>query len=47
MAVKVWIVGEGNNELGRDDGHGKRHRGVLEALLAHVCEGGWECTGKL
>lgn len=47
MSVKVWIVGEGNNELGRHDGHGKRHRGVLEALLMRVCEGGWECTGKL
>ena len=47
MAAKVWIVGEGNNELGGDDGYGKRHRGVLEALLARVCEGGWACTGKL
>ena len=47
MAVKVWIVGEGNNELGRDDGHDKRRGGVLEALLARVCDGGWECTGKL
>lgn len=47
MAAKVWIVGEGNNELGGNDGSGKRGRGVLEALLARVCEGGWECFGKL
>jgi hypothetical protein len=47
MAAKVWVVGEGPNELGRADGHGKPHRGVLEALLARVCEDGWTCTGKL
>jgi hypothetical protein len=47
MPARVWIVGEGNNELGVGDGYGKRHRGVLEALLARVCEGGWECSGKL
>jgi hypothetical protein len=47
MPAKVWIVGEGNNELGVGDGYGKRGRGVLEALLASVCEGGWECSGKL
>lgn len=46
MPAKVWIVGEGNNELGASDGYGGRHRGVLEALLARVCDGGWECTGK-
>jgi hypothetical protein len=47
MAAKVWIVGEGNNDLGGADGYGKRRRGVLEALLARVCDGGWECTDKL
>jgi hypothetical protein len=47
MAAKVWIVGEGNNELGPADGYGKRHRGVLEALLTRVGEDGWECAGKL
>jgi hypothetical protein len=47
MPARVWIVGEGNNELGRDDGYGRRRRGVLEALLARVCAGGWECSGKL
>jgi hypothetical protein len=47
MPAKVWIVGEGNNELGRDDGYGNRRRGVLEALLIRVCERGWECSGKL
>ncbi|TMQ07356.1 MAG: hypothetical protein E6J90_43685 [Deltaproteobacteria bacterium] len=43
----MWIVGEGNNELGAGDGHGKRHRGVLEALLARMCDRGWGCSGKL
>jgi hypothetical protein len=47
MPARVWIVGEGNNELGADDGYGKRRRGVLEALLARMCDGGWECSGKL
>lgn len=46
MPAKVWIVGEGNNELGAGDGHGGRDRGVLEALLTRVCDGGWECAGK-
>ncbi len=46
MTAKVWIVGEGNNELGRSDGRGNRQRGVLEALLARVCASGWRCTGK-
>src|SRR5262249_42659359 len=46
MAVKVWIVGEGNNELGRHDGYGKRRRGLLEALLVRVCPDGWQCAGK-
>jgi hypothetical protein len=46
MLAKVWIVGEGNNELGAGDGYGGRHRGVLEVLLARVCDGGWKCTGK-
>jgi hypothetical protein len=46
MTAKIWIVGEGNNELGRHDRSGKRQRGVLEALLARVCEGGWRCAGK-
>ena len=46
MPVKVWIVGEGNNELGGGDGHGGRQRGVLEALLVRVCDGGWYCAGK-
>lgn len=46
MPARVWIVGEGNNELGAGDGHGARHRGVLEALLARTCDGGWECSGK-
>jgi hypothetical protein len=47
MPAKVWIVGEGNNELGAGDGYGGRHRGVLDALLARVRDGGWECSGKL
>jgi hypothetical protein len=47
MPARVWIVGEGNNELGIGDGTGKRDRGVLEVLLARVCEAGWECAGKL
>ena len=47
MPARVWIVGEGKNELGGDDGYGKRRRGVLEVLLARVCPGGWECSGKL
>ncbi len=46
MTAKIWIVGEGNNELGRHDRHGHRLRGVLEALLARVCDGGWRCAGK-
>jgi hypothetical protein len=46
MPAKVWIVGEGNNELGAGDGYGGRDRGVLEALLARVCDDGWKCTGK-
>lgn len=46
MPAKVWIVGEGNNELGAGDGYGGRHRGVLEALLTRVRDGGWECAGK-
>jgi len=46
MPAKVWIVGEGNNELGAGDGYGGRDRGVLEALLTRVCDGGWECAGK-
>lgn len=46
MPAKVWIVGEGNNELGVGDGYGGRHRGVLEALLTRVRDGGWECAGK-
>ena len=47
MPAKVWIAGEGNNELGGGDGHGQRGRGVLDVLLARVCEDGWECSGKL
>lgn len=46
MPAKVWIVGEGNNELGAGDGYGGRDRGVIEALLTRVCDGGWECAGK-
>lgn len=46
MPARVWIVGEGNNELGVGDGYGGRHRGVLEVLLARGCDGGWECAGK-
>ena len=37
MPAKVWIAGEGNNELGSGDGHGQRGRGVLDVLLARVC----------
>jgi hypothetical protein len=47
MPAKVWIAGEGNNELGGGDGQGQRGPGALEALLARVCEHGWECSGKL
>jgi hypothetical protein len=46
MTAKVWIVGEGNNELGRPDGRGNRQRGVLESLLARTCASGWRVTGK-
>lgn len=46
MPARVWIVGEGNNELGAGDGYGGRHRGVLEALLTRVRDAGWECAGK-
>lgn len=46
MTAKVWIVGEGNNELGRYDRSGARRPGVLEALLARVCASGWKCAGK-
>jgi hypothetical protein len=46
MPAKVWIVGEANNELGAGDGYGGRDRGVIEALLTRVCEGGWQCAGK-
>lgn len=46
MPARIWVVGEGNNELGVGDGTGKRSRGVLEALLARVCESGWQCAGK-
>ena len=46
MPARVWIVGEGNNELGAGDGHGGRDRGVIEALLTRACDGGWECAGK-
>lgn len=46
MTAKIWIVGEGNNELGRYDRSGNRQRGVLEALLARMCDGGWRCAGK-
>jgi hypothetical protein len=46
MMAKVWIVGEGNNELGRHDDSGNRQRGVLETLLVHVCASGWRCAGK-
>jgi hypothetical protein len=47
MLARIWVVGEGNNELGVGDGTGKRSRGVLEVLLVRVCEHGWECAGKL
>ena len=47
MPAKVWVVGEGNNELGVGDGYGQRSRGVIESLLARVCADGWDCTGKL
>jgi hypothetical protein len=47
MVVKVWIAGEGNNELGRHDGYGGRQRGVLEALLVRVCPSGWGCVEKM
>ena len=46
MTAKIWIVGEGNNELGCHDDHGNRKGGVLEALLARVCASGWRCAGK-
>jgi hypothetical protein len=47
VTAKVWIVGEGNNELGRYDRGGVRGPGVLEALLTRVCASGWKCTGKV
>src|SRR6185503_19147228 len=47
MPARIWVVGEGNNELGVGDGTGTRSRGVLEALLVRMCETGWECVGKL
>lgn len=47
MAARVWIVGEGNSELGRPDGYGSRGRRVLDALLVRVCANGWQCVAKL
>jgi hypothetical protein len=47
VSAKVWVVGEGNNELGVGDGYGNRARGVIETLLRRACADGWECTGKL
>jgi hypothetical protein len=47
MLARIWVAGEGNNELGVGDGAGKRTRGVLEALLMRLCARGWECAGKL
>jgi hypothetical protein len=47
MAVRLWIVGEGINELGRHDGHGGRGRGVIEALLQKMCATGWTCVQKV
>src|SRR3954469_1078235 len=46
MPVRIWIVGEGNNELGCHDGYGGRTTGVLEALLQKVCATGWVCSDK-
>jgi hypothetical protein len=46
MPARVWIVGEGNNELGGSDRDCVPTRGVLEALLARVCAEGWQCAGK-
>jgi hypothetical protein len=47
LSAKVWVVGEGNNELGIGDGYGNRARGVIETLLRRACPEGWDCTGKL
>jgi hypothetical protein len=46
MAARLWIFGEGNNELGSHDGYGRRHRGVIEALLQRACSTGWTCAEK-
>jgi hypothetical protein len=47
MPARVWIFGEGNNELGGDDGYGARQGGVLASLLERVCEHGWTCAGAM
>ena len=47
MAVRLWIIGEGNNELGLHDGYEGRSQGVIEALLQKVCATGWTCVQKM
>lgn len=47
MPARVWIAGEGNNELGSQSGDGSGSTGVLEALLTKVCPTGWACGGKI
>jgi hypothetical protein len=47
MPARVWIAGEGNNELGTRSEDGSRVPGVLEALLAKVCPSGWQCAGTV
>ncbi len=55
--IRVFLAGEGPNELGAfgkeesfqpsNDKERRQSPGVLEALLRHVQEDGWEVTGGI
>ena len=45
MDVKVWLGGEGPNELGDRDYPGGERPGVVEALLRRMRERGWVVDG--
>jgi hypothetical protein len=44
-SVKVWLGGEGPNEIGDRNRNGGTRRGALEALLLRLEEAGWEVAG--